>query len=167
MTPNQSLDQTVNGAIDFAALAHMSDYDLTNLFGVRDFFIYELDFSTLAAAGVAQSSFTVQTDSNFLWQNACMFADIAGAPETDDSRVLPLVTCTIQDTSSGRQLSSQPVAIPSQFGTATDPFVLPTPRFFRANTQVTVSLSNYSAATTYNIRLQFIGTKFFKFAQNL
>ncbi len=152
---------------DFLTLSQMSDQDLTKLFGVRDFYVYELDFAALAAAGVASNSFTVQTDSNFLWQEACVVADIAAAGQTNNTRVLPLVTCVIQDTSSGRQLMSGPVPIPSIFGYGSEPYVLPSPRFFRANTQVTVSLTNYDAANTYNLKLQFIGTKFFKFAQTI
>lgn len=150
----------------FSQLSQMSDTDLSKLFGVRDFFIYELDFSGVTAdGGTAQSSFTVQADSNFLWQQGCFFADIAAAGQTNDTRVLPLMTALIVDTASGRQLTSQPVPIVSQFGYGSLPFVLPSPRFFRANSQVTVSLTNYDAANDYNVRLSFIGTKFFKFAQ--
>lgn len=158
------MEATTQQLPDFLTLSQMSDAELTKLFGVRDFYVYELDFAALAAAGTASSSFTVQTDSNFLWQEACVIADIAGAVQTNDSRVLPLVTCVIQDTSSGRQLMSNPVPIPSMFGYGSEPFILPSPRFFRANSQVTINLTNYSAATTYNLKLQFIGTKFFKFA---
>lgn len=168
-SPNQN--PNINpGASDlpsFLQLSQMSDSDLTKLFGVRDFYIYELDFATIVhGGGTQQNSFTVQTDSNFLWQQGCYFASIAGATQTSNSRVVPLVSFLIQDTSSGRQLSSGPVPIPSQFGNGTLPFVLQTPRFFRANTQVTVSLTNFDAAVDYDIKLSFIGTKFFKFAQS-
>jgi hypothetical protein len=145
----------------------MTDKQLQNLFGVRDFFVYELDFGAVAAAGTASSSFTVQADSNFLWQYGGFFADIAGAAQTDDTRVLPLMSATILDTSSGRQLMSAATPIPSIFGTGQLPFLLPTPRFFRAQTQVTVNIANFSVGTTYTLKLQFIGTKFFKFAQTL
>jgi hypothetical protein len=145
----------------------MSDKQLQNLFGVRDFFVYELDFAALAAGGNASSSFTVQADSNFLWQYGNFFAHTAGGALTDSTRILPLMNATILDTSSGRQLMSAAVPIPSLFGTGQLPFLLPTPRFFRAQTQVTVNVSNFSAGTTYTLLLQFIGTKFFKFAQTL
>lgn len=131
--------------------------------GNSDFFVYEIDFSAVTSGSTPQNSFTVQADSNFLWEHGCFFADIAAAAETNDSRVLPLITCVIADTSSGRQLMSNPVPITSLFGYASQPYELPYPRFFRANTQVTVSLTNFSAATDYNLKLQFIGRKFFKF----
>lgn len=152
---------------NFDQLSQMSDQQLTQLFGVRDFFVYELDFATVAAAATPQSSFTVQADSNFLWQYGAMFADIAGAVQTDSSRVLPLISCQIQDSSSGRNLMSGNVPVISVFGDGNLPFLLPSPRFFRALTQVNVTLNNFSAATTYNLKLQFIGTKFFKFAQGI
>lgn len=159
--------QQVETLPPYGVLSQMSNEDLTALFGVRDFYTYELDFAAVAAGATPQNSFTVQSDANFLWQYGCVFADIAGAVQTDSSRVLPLISLTLTDQGSGRQLMSGSVPVASLFGTATDPFELPTPRFFRAQTQVTVSLLNFSAATTYNIKLQFVGTKFFKFAQSI
>lgn len=149
-------------------LSQMSDQQLTDIFGVRDFFTYELDFAAVVGnSGTAQSSFTVQADSNFLWQYGAMFADLAAAAQTESGRVVPLISCTITDSSSGRQLMSGNTPLASLFGTGSLPFILPSPRFFRAQTQVNVSLLNFSASNTYNVKLQFIGTKFFKFAQSL
>lgn len=152
----------------FDVLSKLNDKDLTEIFGVRDFFTYEVDFSGVAAAGgTAQNTFTVQADSNFLWQYGCFFADISGATQTDSSRVIPDIQVMVQDTSSGRNLMSAPVPVTNVFGYGSLPFLLPTPRFFRAQTQVVVSLINSSAATAYDLRLSFIGTKFFKFAQSI
>lgn len=150
----------------YAELSGMSDEQLTNLFGIRDFFVYELDFAAVAPAGTPQSSFTVQADSNFLWQQGVMFADIAAATQTQATRVIPSVSLTITDTGSGRQLMSGNVPAASLFGYQGNPYILQTPRFFRAQTQVTVALLNFDAAATYNIKLQFIGTKFFKYAKS-
>lgn len=162
MEPNQP----AQGIPSYFDLSQMSDKQLTDLFGVRDFFVYELDFASVTGnGGTAQSSFTVQADANFLWQYGCFFADLAAALQTDSSRVIPLVSCAITDGGSGRQLSSGNVPLATQFGTGELPFVLPTPRFFRAQTQVNVSLLNFSAENTYNIKLSFIGTKFFRMAQ--
>lgn len=148
----------------YQELAGMSDAQLTQLFGVRDAFTYEVDVAAIAGASSANVSFTIAADSNFLWQQASYMADIAAAIETDATRVIPLVTCTIQDGSSGRQLMNSAVPINSIFGNAGLPFILPTPRFFRAQTTVNISLTNYTTATTYGLRLSFIGTKFFRFA---
>jgi len=155
---------------DYTELSQLTDQQLTEIFGVRDFFTYELDFASLPSVtgNTAQASFTVQADSNFLWQQAAFFADIAAAAQTDSSRVIPLVSCVITDSSSGRQLSSSAVPLTSLFGNGQLPYILPTPRFFRAQTQVNVSLLNFAVVnTTYNLKLSFIGTKFFKFAQSI
>lgn len=162
-----NLNDTINGAIDFNVLSKLSDQELTNLFGVRDYYVYELDFGTIAAGATAQATFTVQTDSNFLWQNAAFFANLDNVGTTTSERLWPAMTCAIQDTSSGRVLSSNPVPITSQFGTGERPFVLPSPRFFRANTQVTVTLQNFGTDPVTFMKLSFIGTKFFKYAQNI
>lgn len=151
----------------YQELSQMDNKQLTEIFGIRDFFVYELDFASLSNGTSATGQFTVQADSNFLWQYGCFFADEALAAQEDATRVLPLVTATIQDSGSGRQLMSAGVPIPSVFGYGSLPFLLPTPRFFRAQTTVSVNLVNYATSADYNIRLQFIGTKFFKFAQGL
>jgi len=136
---------------------------LLDAFTVRDFYVYELDFAALAVGVPQTNSFTVQADSNFLWQQGCQFTDLAGAVQTASTQVQPLVTVTILDTSSGRQLTSAPSPVPSLFGDGNLPYNLPTPRFFRSNTQVSVTATSYAVAgTTYtNMKLQFIGTKFF------
>ncbi len=151
----------------FDVLSQMTDQQLTNLFGVRDHFVYELDLATIAHGASGQGTFTIQADSSFLWQEGCFFASVAGAAQEDSTRILPLMSLTIQDTSSGRQLMSAAVPVTSLFGYGSLPFILPSPRFFRANTQVTVSVSNFDAAVDYDLKLSFIGTKFFKFAQTI
>lgn len=151
-----------------AQIASMTDQELQQVFGVRDFFVYEVDFTTLAAAGTAISGFTVQADSSFLWQYGAYYADKANDGTTKANQEVAGVTVTIQDQSSGRQLMSSAVPIPSIFGSGELPFLLPTPRFFRAQTQVTVSVANITDGVTYSrVMLQFIGTKLYKFAQSV
>ena len=166
---NQATPQTpaglVGNMLDYYQLSQMSDQEIQNLFGIRDIFFQELDFAAVAAAATPQASFTVQNDANWLWQGGSYIADVAAAAVTDSTRVIPLVSCTILDQTSGRQLMQANTPIVNIFGTGEMPFWLPTPRFFRANTQVTFNLLNFSAATTYNLKLTLIGTKFYKFAQ--
>ena len=128
----------------------------------RDFFVYEVDFSALAAGTSSTASFSVQADSDFLWTSGTFFADIAAGAQTDDSRVIPLVSLLITDTGSGRQLMNTAVPVASLFGTGQLPFVLPRQRLFRANSNVTITANNFSAATAYNLRLSFIGEKGFR-----
>lgn len=144
-------------------LSSVTPQQLADAFGVCDFFVYELDFATIAAGASGQANFTVQADSNFLWQQASYFASTAGAAFTQGAMPAPNMNFTLQDTSSGRQLMSSAVPIYSVFGIGRETFILPTPRFFRANTQVTVLVNNFDAAVSYDLKLSFIGTKFFNY----
>lgn len=128
----------------------------------RDLFVYEVDFSALAAAASSTQTFTVQADSDFLWTKATMFADIAAAAQTDSTRVIPLCTVLIQDTGSGRNLMNSAVPVSSLFGTGELPLILPRQRLFISRAQVSITMTNFSAATTYNVRLSLIGEKAFK-----
>lgn len=128
----------------------------------RDLFIYEVDFSALAAAASSTQTFSIQADSDFLWTKATMFADVAAAAQTDSTRVIPLCTVLIQDTGSGRNLMNAAMPVSSLFGTGELPLILPRQRLFVSRAQVSVTLTNFSAATAYNVRLSFIGEKAFK-----
>jgi len=129
---------------------------------LEDFTVYELDFSALANGTSATGNIQIQADSDFKLVKTTYMADIATAAQTDSSRVIPLCTITITDTGSGRQLTSAAVPIPNIFGTGLIPFILPVPRIFKARSNIAITVANYSAATTYNLRLSFIGTKLFQ-----
>jgi hypothetical protein len=126
-----------------------------------DFFVYELDIASIAAAASTTQTFTIQADSDFFWTKATYFADLAAAAQTDSGRIIPLCTVLIQDTGSGRNLMSSAVPVPSLFGTGELPMILPRQRLFLARAQVQVTVTNYSAASTYGLRLSFIGEKAF------
>lgn len=124
-----------------------------------DFYTYEEDFTALVSGSSAQGSINIQADSDFVLQKLCYFADIAGAAQTNDSRVVPLVTLQIVDAGSGRQLFEAPAPVNSVFGYGALPFILPRPRVFFARSTVDISVANFSAATDYDLRLSFIGYK--------
>lgn len=129
-----------------------------------DFFVYEVDFTAgIAAGATSNGSFNVQADSDFKWLKACYFADIAVGAQTQSTQVIPLATVLITDQGSGRQLMSLAVPIYNIFGSGQIPFILPVPKLFAAKSTVAVTVANFSAATTYNIRLSFIGVKVFKY----
>lgn len=129
---------------------------------VKDFFVYEIDFSSIAAGASQTASFIVQADSDFLWYAGAVHADLAAAAQTSSTIVIPLASVLITDTGSGRQLMNQAVPLVNIFGNGQLPFVLPRERIFVANSTVTVQVNNFSAASTYGLRLSFIGEKGFK-----
>jgi len=127
----------------------------------RDFFVYQENFLALASGATATGSINIQADSDFLLEELTFFADIAGAAQTSSSRVIPLVTVQISDTGSGRNLLESQVPIPSIFGTGERPFILPNPKLLAANSNLSLSVTNYDAAAEYNLRCSLIGTKIF------
>lgn len=127
----------------------------------QDVFTYEVDFTALAAGAPQSSSIQIENSSDFLWQKATFFADIAAAAQTQSGQVLPLATVLLTDSGSARQLMNSAVPIPNMFGVGYSPFILTVPKKFLARSSITVAVTNFSAATTYNIRLSFIGVKLF------
>ncbi len=144
----------------------LTDEQIFKMSQACDFYVYDLDFAALLNTTTQQNNLTIQTDSSFIWMLGTYQADIAGAAQTESTVVVPNVTVQIQDASSGRQLFSAPVPLSSVFGIpGQPPYVLPICRFFRANTQLTVTLTSYEASVDYNIRLQLHGMKRYLFPQ--
>ena len=129
----------------------------------RDFFAYTIAFVALASGAASQGAIQIQADSDFELSKFTMFADIAAAVETEATRVLPLVTIQITDTGTGRALFNAPLPIPAIMGDGRIPFILPVPKMFSANASVVVEVSNFSAATTYNLLLLLVGAKIFTY----
>lgn len=137
-------------------------YVVDNQLYIPDLFTYQIDFNTaggsnIAAGANATGSFTVQAGQIFLWQQACYIADTIQATLTDATRLIPLCTVQLSDSNSGKNLSNSAVPVPSMFGTAQLPFVLPNPRVCYPQTVMSALVTNYAAATNYNLRLSFIG----------
>jgi hypothetical protein len=129
---------------------------------LKDFFTYEVNFSGLAAGTDSVQQINIQADSDFELMKMTYFADIAAAAQTESTQVVPLCSVLILDSGSGRQLSDQAVPVPNLFGTGEIPFILPNSKIFSARSLISVTVNNFSAATTYNLKLSFIGVKRFK-----
>ncbi len=125
----------------------------------RDFYTYE---SETVALGVGLSSndvINIEADSDFILQKLTYQADIAGAAQTDGTRVIPNVLVQLIDTGSGRQLMQNPIPIPNIFGIGAIPFILPNPRLFMRNSTIQIAYTSFEAAITPTVRLSFIGYK--------
>ena len=119
---------------------------------LKDFFIYALTFDALAAGATATGNIQIQADADFETQKLSYFADIAGGAQTVTTQVVPLTTVLIVDAGSGRQIMNEAVAVGALFGDGRIPFILPTPRVFAARSNITFTVANFSAATTYRVR---------------
>lgn len=129
-----------------------------------DFFIYRAQAAALGAGASQAVTVNIQADSAFILDKMSVFADLAGAAQTDSTRVIPLVTLQITDGGSGRNLQNGPIPLSSIAGNGELPFVLPQPRVFVANSSITFTFTNFSLATTYtNVFLSLIGRKVFTF----
>jgi hypothetical protein len=129
---------------------------------LRDPFIYTANVTSLAGGANTTNNINIQADADFLIQALVYFADLALATQTQSTQVLPLCTVLLTDSGSGRQFMDTDVAINSIFGYGgVQPFVLPQPKLMAARSTLVVKTTNFTAATTYNIRLSFIGVKLF------
>jgi hypothetical protein len=124
----------------------------------RDWYIYRGYVASIAASANATNTINIRAHSDFIVHKLAQFTDIAGAVQTDSSRVLPLVTVQILDTTAGKNFFNEPIPIPAVFGSGTLPFIMPGPRRVAANAVLQFSFTNYSAATTYgNLTILLIG----------
>lgn len=128
---------------------------------MKDFFIYGSNFLSIAAGATQTNTITIQADSDFEVTKLCFASDLAAGVQTDSTRTIPQCTLLILDTGSGRQLMNQGIDLTAFFGNGQEPFILPIPKKFRANTALSLALTNYSAAQTYNVRIALIGAKIF------
>lgn len=126
-------------------------------YGAKDYFIYSVVLPTgIAVGGTTSGSFNVDNDSDFLWQKGTYFAN------GDSENTPPVVTVTIKDTTSGRDLMTAAVPIPAMFGTGELPFILPVPKLLPKTSTITVNFANISAAENYSyLALEFHGQKLF------
>lgn len=127
-------------------------------------FVYQTPSIASIAAGAA-TTVTIQFDNNsvFTWLRTTVVADLAGAAQTNNGIILPLVNLQITDTGNGMSFMNSPIPLIALAGTASLPFILPTPQFVQPNASYQFQFFNYSAATTYNnLRFQMHGFRTFQ-----
>lgn len=126
---------------------------------LKDTFVYNI-IVVVGATATGTNTVQIQSDSDFVWtQGVMIVTDGAGTTFTNTDNVPALVS--IADSASGRQLSDQPVAMSSWFGSAKLPFFLQMPKIFRMGGQITATVQNQSAGAL-TFRLSFHGFKVFQ-----
>ena len=126
-----------------------------------DYYSYNFEILGLSANAADSASQQIEASANFIWVKTSGFADIAAAVQTHDTRVVPLVTLQVTDVGSGRSLYDGPAAWSNVVGWGEIPYMLPLKRKWQANTAIRIDAFNFSAATTYNLRLSLSGYKNF------
>ncbi|MES9859104.1 MAG: hypothetical protein ABW166_21335 [Sedimenticola sp.] len=130
---------------------------------IQDFYVYEEDFLELAGGASAIGSINIQADSDFVVQKLTYFVTAATpAGVTDSSRIIPPITVQITDSGSGRNLFEAPVPLSNVFGIGELPFILPKPKLFLARSTISISVTNLTASTEYDLYLSLIGYKVFR-----
>ena len=128
----------------------MTDRNAINPLETRtDWRVYHALVSSIASGASASTSFNIRAHADFEIHKISYMTDIAGAVQTESSRVLPLVTVQITDTGAGKEFFDDPVPIPAICGTGPWPHYLPGPRRVAAKSTLQFTFYNYSAATTY------------------
>lgn len=130
------------------------------------YYIYDIIPAASIANGVT-STVTQQFDqvTVFKWVRTTFYCDLAGAAQTESTRVLPLVTLKITDIASGFAFMNNPIPLFTMAGAAELPYVLPTPQFILANAVLQFTFANISAATTYTgLQVQLHGYKLYNYS---
>lgn len=141
------------------AVKHKEMTDSNGRRYIPDHFIYRAAVTNIAAnGGQASAIVNIEANSDFVWVKSAYVADIAGAAQTDSSRVIPLVRVAINDSGSGTNLQISPIPISALAGHEGLPLNIAQPRIFSGSSQVSFTFSNYSADTVYaNVELMLIG----------
>jgi hypothetical protein len=110
-----------------------------------------------AAGGVQSPVIQIRADSDFVIEKTTFNADIAGATQTDATRLVPNVSVLLVVTSSGQQLFNVPVPLSGLFGIGQLPFIWPKPYIIPASSSLQCQLVSFEAAVVPFISLNFIG----------
>lgn len=105
----------------------------------------------VSTAPNGNSQIQIDNGYDFYWYALTHQADLAGAVQTESSRVIPLVTVLINDSSATRNLMNNPVPLETISGTGEFPYRTIRPRLFPANTVISFTWLSYVASgTTYS-----------------
>lgn len=129
---------------------------------INELFWYGATFLPLTAQASSTAQVQVQADADFIVVKQCRFAT-----NSNDNSVVtsPLVTVTLTDTGSGRQLMDSAQHMENIFGTAQFPYICPQVKRLAANSTFQVAVTSLTGAVGYNLYLSFQGYKQYKFKQ--
>lgn len=126
---------------------------------VCDLFTYGTDFLPIGATTTLTNNIQIQNDSDFV-----VLAMNAIVTDTADTTFLVYpgwpFTVQLNDAGAGRQQQNQAVHLANQFWPKQFPLRVEQPKFLRAGSTFSVTLTNLSAVAR-NVRLSFTGAKVF------
>jgi hypothetical protein len=143
-------------------LPQMNTQDQGPLVAV-DWYTYSAQVTGLTALTSQVTNIQIEADSDFDIIKLTSFGIVTLDTDVNEAtRTLPMVTVLLTDTGSGRNLMNIPLAIPSMFGTAELPFILPVPKRLFARATLAITLQNISTDIDYAyLQVSFTGKKIF------
>ena len=121
-------------------------------------FTYQIAFANLLPGATIAGQVIFQNDADFVLLAHAYYAFTANAP-TVSGRPYPNMSVLLNDSGSGKNLSSVAVPVPAWFGDGQFPFVLPAPYLWAKKSVMNITLQNNDGATAYVLNLSFIGVK--------
>ena len=148
--------------IDVATLKRKLDKYIRIGWAVPKFYVMTFPLfsaANLTAGASVTNNDVVPSDAFFEVQAIDYAATIANAAYLFNTRPLPNVTALITDSGSSENWMDNPVPLVALCGYGELPGILPETRILVPNSNVKLQLSNFDAATAYNIYLSLVGRK--------
>ena len=114
-------------------------------------YAYTITFSSLAPAATASGIINIAANADFV---ATMFhhrANVAAAAQTVSNKTAPLIRILVTDSGSNEQFTNAPVDIENYSTNGNIINDLPYPRIVSGRSTLTIQVTNYDAAATYNL----------------
>lgn len=133
----------------------------------KKFSSYTLAPDTINAGAQGSDVFRVDEASMFVWTKTTYIVDLAGAAQTEATRVVPLLTLQLKDTGSSMELFDVAQPLANIAGTGQIPFLLPAAYLFQPQSTMNGLFTNYSAAENYaNITVSLLGYRVYDLEPN-
>ena len=120
-------------------------------------YAYVLTFSALAAAGSATQTLSIAANADFVLTHIHYHANVAAAGQTVATKTVALARMLVTDSGSNEQFTSAAVDLENYAANSFALNSLDYPRIISGRSTLTVQMSNYDAAQTYNIDVSFSG----------
>lgn len=118
--------------------------------------------ASLAAAASLEGVIQIDKKSDFEIFSINYMTDLAGAAQTDSTRVIPLVRVQFNDSGSQQNWFLKPVPLPSIGGDGRLTGLMLQRRIIFGNSSMSITYTNYSAATAYaNMQIVLLGRKLY------
>jgi hypothetical protein len=118
---------------------------------------YNLTFAALAAGASASQTLNIAANADFIALTVHHRANVAAAAQNVSTKTAPLVRMLVTDSGSNEQFTNSAVDLENYSTNGNIINSLPYPRIISGRSTLTVTLTNFDAASTYNIDVFFEG----------